>query len=88
MAVDTRGALLPAAESLDELAELARTAGATVVGRTTQALDHPVVATYIGSGKLEEVAEARRELHANVVIFDDELSPRSSETSKRHSAPR
>jgi len=75
VAADTRGALLPAEESIEELAELARTAGAEVAGKTTQKLDHPVAATYIGSGKLEEVAQERKRLGANVVIFDDELSP-------------
>lgn len=75
VAADTRAALLPAEESIEELAELARTAGAEVVGKTTQKLDHPVAATYIGSGKLEEVAQERKRLGANVVIFDDELSP-------------
>lgn len=66
---------MPAPESLDELAELARTAGAVVVGRTSQHLRHPNPATYIGKGKLEEVIEGVRESGANVVIFDDELSP-------------
>ena len=75
VAADLQGSLLPAAESLSELAELARTAGARVVGRTTQRLDHPAVATYIGSGKVEEVKAAAAELEANVVIFDDELAP-------------
>ncbi len=75
VAADMYGALLPAAESLDELAELARTAGAEVVGRTSQKLEHPHVATYVGKGKVEEVAAQRKELGANVVIFDDELSP-------------
>lgn len=75
VAADLQGSLLPAAESLAELAELARTAGAEVVGRTTQRLDHPAVATYIGSGKVEEVKSAAEELDANVVIFDDELAP-------------
>jgi len=75
VAADTFGSLLPAEESLDELGELARTAGADVVGRATQKLEHPVAATYIGKGKVREVAEAAREATANVVIFDDELSP-------------
>jgi len=75
VAADTFGSLLPAEESLDELAELARTAGAEVVGRATQKLEHPVVSTYIGKGKVREVAEAAREAAANVVVFDDELSP-------------
>ncbi|MBI2766489.1 MAG: GTPase HflX [Chloroflexi bacterium] len=75
VAADLYGSLLPAAESLDELAELARTAGAEVVGRTTQRMEHPNVATYVGKGKLREIVEARRELGANVIVFDDELSP-------------
>ena len=75
VAADVYGALLTADESLAELAELARTAGAEVVGQATQKLDHPVAATYVGKGKLEEIGEARREAGANVVIFDDELSP-------------
>lgn len=75
VAADRRGTLLPAEESLEELAELARTAGAEVVGSTSQRLDHPHVATYVGKGKVEEVREAAREADANVVIFDDELSP-------------
>ena len=75
VAAELRGALLPVEQSLDELAELARTAGAQVAGRTTQRLGHPHVATYIGAGKVTEVTEACDELGANVVIFDDELSP-------------
>lgn len=75
VAAETRGALLPAEESLDELADLARTAGAEVVARAMQRLDAPAVATYIGKGKLDEVIAAVRDTGANVVIFDDELSP-------------
>lgn len=75
VAADLQGQLLTAQESLEELAELSRTAGAEVVGRTTQKLDHPNVATYVGKGKVSEVKEASRERNANVVIFDDELSP-------------
>jgi len=75
VAADLHGALMPARDSLLELAELARTAGAEVVGSTTQRLGHPNVATYVGKGKVQEVLEARKELGANVVVFDDELSP-------------
>ena len=75
VAADVRGSLLSVEESLNELAELAVTAGAEVVGRVSQRLDHPVVATYIGKGKVAEVVEESQRLHANVVIFDDELSP-------------
>ena len=75
VALDSPGAALPAKESLAELAELARTAGAKVVGRTTQRRGRPVPATYIGIGKVTEIAAACAEMRANVVIFDDELSP-------------
>ncbi len=75
VAADLFGSLLAAEDSLAELAELARTAGAEVVGRTTQKLDSPHVATYIGKGKVDDVREQLKELHANVAIFDDELSP-------------
>ncbi|KFD38484.1 GTPase HflX [Schleiferia thermophila] len=61
-------------EYLDELQFLADTAGAEVVGTLTQKLQHPNPATYIGSGKLEELGEMVRTLEANLVIFDDELS--------------
>jgi GTP-binding protein HflX len=75
VAADLHGALLPAAESVAELAELARTAGANVVGTAIQKLEQPNAATYIGKGKVDEIIDARHELDANVVIFDDELSP-------------
>ena len=45
VAADIKGTLLPAEESLAELAELARTAGAQVVGSTSQRLEHPMAAT-------------------------------------------
>jgi GTP-binding protein HflX len=75
VAADLHGSLLPASESVAELAELARTAGADVVGTAIQKLDQPNAATYIGKGKVAEIIDARHELDANVVIFDDELSP-------------
>ena len=75
VAVDAPGAPLPAADSLAELAELARTAGAEVAGRSTQRRDRPRPATYVGAGKLREVAEACEAHRAGTVIFDDELSP-------------
>ncbi|MEJ5221190.1 MAG: GTPase HflX [Tepidiforma sp.] len=83
VAAEVPGALLPADESLNELAELARTAGAEVVARFTQRVDHPHPATYIGSGKVQEVTEAVRQHGANVVIFDDELSPSQQRNLER-----
>lgn len=62
-------------EHLDELGRLADTAGAVVVGTLTQQVDRPDSATYIGSGKLEELKALITERTATVVIFDDELSP-------------
>ncbi len=63
-------------ESLDELERLAETAGLEVVGRTWQRFDHPDSATYIGSGKVEEVHTLMKEKGCDVALFDDELSPR------------
>ncbi len=68
--------LIRVEDSLDELELLARTAGIKVVGRAVQHLQHIDPATYIGSGKVQEIRDLVTELRADVVIFDDELSPR------------
>ena len=68
--------LLSLEDSLDELALLAKTAGVRSIARITQRLESPNPATLIGSGKVEELNMVVTELGANVVIFDDELSPR------------
>jgi GTP-binding protein HflX len=65
-------------DSLAELAELAATAGAEVLGDGRQKLEAPVAGTYIGSGKAEEFARSCRENDVDTVIFDDELSPAQS----------
>lgn len=62
-------------DHLRELAELADTAGAEVVGEMTQQIERPHPGTYLGSGKLQELAARVQELQATLVIFDDELSP-------------
>jgi GTPase len=62
-------------DSLSELGTLARTAGAEVVGKLTQRLRHPDVATYIGKGRAQELRDTEKELGFDLVIFDDELSP-------------
>jgi GTP-binding protein HflX len=62
--------------SLSELKRLADTAGFEVVGEITQKLDHPNPKTFIGSGKVKEVKALANELNAEVILFDDELSPR------------
>ena len=63
-------------EYLDELAFLADTAGAEPVARFTQRLDYPNPRTYIGTGKLEELRLYIEENDIELVIFDDELSPK------------
>ncbi len=62
-------------ESLDELEELAKTAGATTVAKVIQSRDafHP--GTYIGKGKIEEVRLLAEQLNATGIVCDDELSP-------------
>lgn len=62
-------------QSLDELEELAETAGAVTVGRVVQNLSqiHPV--TYVGKGKLDEIKDLLWETEATGIICDDELSP-------------
>ncbi len=62
-------------EHLEELEQLADTAGATVVGQLTQQLDRPNPATYLGKGKIDELARAISDNRATLTIFDDELTP-------------
>ena len=64
-----------AVASLEELAQLADTAGAEVLELFVQSREHPHPGTYLGSGKLEELKERIRELEADAVICDDELTP-------------
>lgn len=71
-----RHALLGVEDSLAELAQLADTAGLVVVGETYQRIERPDPHTFIGSGKAEEVRDFAEETLADVVIFDEELSPR------------
>ncbi|MFN8384898.1 MAG: GTPase HflX [Anaerolineales bacterium] len=63
-------------DSLAELALLADTAGLDVAGELTQKLDRPHVKTYIGPGKVDELKMLVEETLAQVIVFDDELSPR------------
>jgi len=64
-----------AKEYLDELAFLAHTAGAEPVKQFTQRLENPNPKTFVGSGKLVEIAHFIKENEVDLVIFDDELSP-------------
>lgn len=73
--VDRPGTTWPLASSLAELERLVDTAGADVVASTTQKLDAPNPRTFVGTGKAEEVAELARAHAADLVVFDDELTP-------------
>jgi GTP-binding protein HflX len=64
-----------AGESLEELADLAATAGATIGARVIQARPGPEAATLIGQGKVQELAAEAASIHADVVIFDHDLTP-------------
>ncbi len=63
------------ADSLEELARLAETAGIEVVGAVSQKLSRPHPATYVGKGKLAEIKELKDDLGYDLVIVDEELSP-------------
>ncbi len=63
------------AESLDELEELAATAGAVTVGKMIQNRERVHPGTYIGKGKIEEVKALAVEMNATGIVCDDELSP-------------
>ncbi len=75
LAVSARGDRQSAEASIEELAELARAAGATVVGRLIQQLPAPSKTHYLGKGKLEELVALRDSADYNVIILDDELTP-------------
>jgi GTP-binding protein HflX len=60
-------------EYLDELAFLLETAGGKPVARFIQALDKPNVATYVGTGKLDEISQFVKAENIDLVVFDDEL---------------
>ncbi len=62
-------------EHLDELALLAETAGAEVVGRVTQKRERIDSRYFIGKGKAEEIVQQAKALDLQIIIFDDELSP-------------
>ena len=61
--------------SMDELEELARTAGAVVVAKIIQKRDKPDTATYVGSGRLEEIKHFTESNSVDLLIFDGELTP-------------
>jgi GTP-binding protein HflX len=76
--VNVRGSrpLLSMTDSLNELALLASTAGLEIVGQATQQMNRIEPSTFIGSGKVEEIRQRVEDIGAQVIVFDDELSPR------------
>ncbi|HEX6555727.1 MAG TPA: GTPase HflX [Ktedonobacteraceae bacterium] len=81
--VDMPGTDWPVEESLDELAQLAATAGVDCVDRITQKLARPHPGTLLGSGKVQEIAELVRFHDCDGVIFDLELTPGQHRTLER-----
>jgi GTP-binding protein HflX len=77
VAVEIKGqpGILTLEDSLNELALLADTAGLDVVGHTYQRIEHIHPGTYVGSGKVDEIVALVEENLADVIIFDNELSP-------------
>jgi len=73
--VQLQGQALHIDEYLDELEQLARTSGAEPKKRFIQNLDHPNPKTYVGTGKIADIAEYCKANEIDVALFDDELSP-------------
>ncbi|HWI58851.1 MAG TPA: GTPase HflX [Bacillota bacterium] len=70
-------------DSLEELSELAVTAGAQVIGDGVQKMEAPCATTFIGKGKADEFSLHCRQADVDTVIFDDELSPAQSRNLER-----
>jgi len=77
--VRTKGDYWALDDSIAELSELARAAGANPIARFTQSMNKPSP-TYIGKGKIEELVHAVKDKEVDTVIFDDELSPNQQKT--------
>lgn len=76
--------LLTLEDSLSELSLLCNTAGLEVVGEMTQKINHPNPETFIGSGKVDELKALAEDSLAQVIIFDNELSPRHQRELEKH----
>lgn len=75
VAVELNGQKSNSKEFLEELEQLVNTAGAVVKRHFTQKLQHPDPRSFVGSGKLNEIAEYVKDHEIDIVVFDDELSP-------------
>lgn len=76
--------LLTLEDSLSELSLLCDTAGLEVVGEMTQKIDRPNPETFIGSGKVDELKALAEDSLAQVIVFDNELSPRHQRELEKH----
>jgi GTPase len=76
--------LLSLEDSLRELSLLCETAGLEVVGELTQKMDRPNPETFIGSGKVDELKALADDALAQVIVFDNELSPRHQRELEKH----
>jgi GTP-binding protein HflX len=76
--------LLTLEDSLTELSLLCDTAGLEVVGELTQKINRPNPETFIGSGKVEELKALAEDSLAQVIVFDNELSPRHQRELEKH----
>jgi GTP-binding protein HflX len=82
------GVILPGStadprDPLGELVSLAKTAGARVVGQILQKRQRPDAGTYVGSGKAVEIAQLAQQQNADVIVFDNDLSPAQIGTLER-----
>src|SRR5919112_2543171 len=68
--------IMPDSDDLSELKELLRTAGVATVGQLVQHREKPHPNLYLGPGKVDELKALVQQADANVVVTDDELSPR------------
>lgn len=81
--VERPGAAFSLEETMAELGRLVETAGAVVVASTTQRLDAPNPKTFVGSGKVDEICSLCRTFSADLVVFDDELTPSQQSNLER-----
>lgn len=81
--IDRPGATWSLEASLAELSRLVDTAGADTVATTSQRLDSPNPRTFVGSGKADEIADLCRAYAADLVVFDDELTPSQQSNLER-----
>src|SRR5438034_6464571 len=81
--VDMPGTDWPVEESLDELAQLATTAGVVCIDRVSQRLARPHPGTLLGSGKVQEIADLVQFHNCDAVLFDLELTPGQHRTLER-----